>query len=96
MILFSRYFGENVESIQSIVFFIIRFVPDFTVGIVALGNLERRVWSREDKYAPVFSSTAARLLVSMAVEDGRRLKQADCKNEFCNGILPEDEVCLYR
>ena len=27
--------------------------------IVALGNLEKRVWSREDKYAPVLSSTAA-------------------------------------
>ena len=64
--------------------------------IVALGNLERRVWSREDKYASVLSFTAARLLVSMAVEDGRRLKQADCKNAFYNGILPEDEICIVK
>ena len=64
--------------------------------IVSLGNLERRVWSREDKYAPVLSSSAARLLVSMAVEDGRRLKQVDCKNAFCNGVLPEDEIFSLR
>ena len=64
--------------------------------IVALGNLERRIWSQEDKYAPVLSSTAACLLTSMAVDDGRRLKQADCKSEFCNGILPEDEICIMK
>ena len=62
--------------------------------IVALSNLERRVWLREDKYAPVLSSTASCLLVSMAVEDGRQLKQADCKNAFCNGILPDDKICI--
>ena len=64
--------------------------------IVTLDNLEQRVWSREDKYAPVLSSTAARLLVSMAVNDGRHLKQADCKNAFCNGVLPEDEIYIVK
>ena len=47
--------------------------------IVALGNLERGIWSCKDKYAPVLSSTFSRLLVSMAVNNGRKLKQADCK-----------------
>ena len=64
--------------------------------IVALGNLERRMWSREDKYAPVLSGPAARLLTSMAVEDGRKLQQGDCKNAFCNGILPDNEICIVR
>ena len=64
--------------------------------IVAPGNLERCIWSREDKYALIFSSTATRLLSSMAVNDGCRLKQADCKNAFCNGILPEDEMCIVK
>ena len=62
--------------------------------IVALGNLEKRIWSRGDRYAPVLSSTASRLLLSMAVSDRRKLKQGDCKNAFCNGILPEDEICI--
>ena len=64
--------------------------------IVALSNLERRVWSREDKYTFILSSTVARLLVSMAIEDFRRLKQADCKHGFCNDILPEDEICIVK
>ena len=27
--------------------------------VVALGNLEQKIWFREDKYAPVLSSTAS-------------------------------------
>ena len=61
-----------------------------------LGNLEQRKWSKEDRYAPVLSGSAARLLVSMAVKNGRTLKQGDCKNAFCNGILPEDEICIVK
>ena len=94
-------YGEKAQFIPTMNLFSIK--PDMDGDpnraksrIVALGNLERRVWSREDKYAPVLSSTASRLLVSMAVEDGRRLKQADCKNAFCNGILPDDEICIVK
>lgn len=64
--------------------------------IVALGNLERRIWSREDTYDPVLSSTASRLSVSIVVDDGRQLKQADCKNASCNGILPDDKICIVK
>merc|ERR1712025_1271453 len=64
--------------------------------IVALGSLEQKAWPREDRYAPALSGSAARLLVPMAVEDGRRLKQGDCKNAFCNGILPEDEAIIAK
>ena len=40
--------------------------------IVVPGNLERRIWSREDRYTPVLSSTATRLLTSIVIDDGRR------------------------
>ena len=32
----------------------------------------------------------------MAVDDGRRLKQVDCKNVFCNGVLPNDKICTVK
>ena len=64
--------------------------------IVVLGNLEQRVWSKEDKYAPVLSATRARLLVAMAVNDGPHLKQGDCKNAFCNSTLPDEKVTIVR
>ena len=30
----------------------------------------------------------------MAVEDGQRFELGDCKNLFCNGILPDNEICF--
>ena len=64
--------------------------------IVVLGNHEDRVWSKSDKFAPVLRSESLRLLVSMAVEKRRPLRQGDCKNAFCQGILPPDEVTIVR
>ena len=32
----------------------------------------------------------------MAVENRRTLKQGDCKNAFCNGDLPPEEVTVVR
>ena len=62
--------------------------------IVALGNLEQRLWSREDRYAPVLSSTGARLLLSMAVNDGRKLKQGDCKKRFATAFCQKTKFVL--
>ena len=94
-------FGEDARAIPTMNLFTIK--PDMEGNpnraksrIVALGNFERRIWSREDKYAPVLSGPAARLLTSMAVEDGRKLQQGDCKNAFCNGILPDNKICIVR
>ena len=64
--------------------------------IVVLGNHEDRVWTKSEKYAPVLRSDSLRFLVSMAVENRRTLKQGDCKNAFCNGDLPPDEVTIVR
>ena len=32
----------------------------------------------------------------MAVQEGRYLKQGDCKNAFCQPELPEDELCIVK
>ena len=74
--------GEKATAIPTMNLFTIKPNMDGNPNrtksrIVALGNLERQIWSREDKYAPVLSSTASRLLVSMAISDGRYLKQAN-------------------
>ena len=62
--------------------------------IVVLGNLEERIWTSSDRYAPVLQATSCRLLISMAVERGRVAKQGDCKNAFCQPELPEEEVVI--
>ncbi len=64
--------------------------------IVVLGNHEDRVWSKPEKYAPVLWPDTLRLLVSMAVERRCTLKQGDCKNAFCQGVLPADEITIVK
>ena len=64
--------------------------------IVVLGNLERRIWDKADRYAPVITAASNRLLMSMAVNDGRIMKQGDCKNAFCQPTIPEDEITIVR
>jgi len=62
--------------------------------IVVLGNHEDRVWSKSERYAPVLRGDSLRFLVSLAVEKRRPLRQGDCKNAFCQGILPPDEITI--
>ena len=64
--------------------------------IVVLGNHEDRVWTKPEKYAPVLRPDSMRLMVSLAVEKRRTLKQGDCKNAFCQGILPDDEITIVK
>eukprot|EP00957_Ditylum_brightwellii_P014905 1124558-Ditylum_brightwellii.AAC.1 len=59
--------------------------------------MEDRSWGKGEVYAPVITQTQVCLLVSMSVSNKQVLKQADCCNAFCHGVLPEDEaviVCL--
>ncbi len=37
-----------------------------------------------------------RLTVSMAVEQHQTLQQGDCKNAFCQSILPPDEIAIIK
>ena len=64
--------------------------------IVVLGNHEDRIWTKCEKYAPVLRSDTLRLIVSMAIQKRRTLKQGDCKNAFCQGILPPDEITIVK
>jgi hypothetical protein len=64
--------------------------------IVALGNHEERLWSKSKKFAPVLRGESSRLIMTMAVQSGRREKQGDCKNAFCQSYLPKDEKIIIR
>ena len=93
--------GKDIEAIPTMNLFTVKKDKEGNPiraksRIVVLGNHEQRTWTREDRYAPVLSSSAARLLVSMAVDDGCYLKQGDCKNAFCQPELPDDELCIVR
>ena len=58
---------------------------------MALGNHEKRHWSKNDCYAPVCSLNDVRLITALACLSRRTLKQGDCKNAFCQSYLPKDE-----
>ena len=64
--------------------------------IVVLGNHEDRIWTKSEKYAPVLRPDTLRFIVSLAVERHRTLRQGDCKNAFCQGILPPDEITIVK
>lgn len=64
--------------------------------IVVFSNHEDRVWTKSEKFAPVLCADSLRYILSMAVQKRRLLKQGDCKNAFCNGDLPKDEVTIVR
>jgi hypothetical protein len=64
--------------------------------IVVLGNHEDRIWTKPEKYAPVLRPDTLRLIVSMAVQQHHTLKQGNCKNAFCQGILPPDEITIVK
>jgi hypothetical protein len=64
--------------------------------IVVLGNHKDPVWTKSEKYAPVLCPDTMRLMVSLAVERWRTLKQGDCKNAFCQGTLPDNEITIVK
>jgi hypothetical protein len=64
--------------------------------IIVLGNHEDRVWTKPEKYAPVLRPDSMQLTVSMATERHTVLKQGDCKNAFCQGILPNDKITIVK
>ena len=64
--------------------------------IVVLRNHEDRVWKKSDKFAPVLRQDSLCFLTGIAVASRRPLCQGDCKNAFCQGILPPDEITIVR
>ena len=94
-----KYIAMGCEVVPSMTVFVIK--PDekgdpyrAKARTVVLGNLERRSWSPGEKRAPVLSKEGARILVSEAVSRGRKVKQGDCKNAFCQPELPDDEIVI--
>ena len=63
---------------------------------MVLGNSETTYWSKSDTYAPALGHLSLRLLVSLAVERRRLLKQGDCQNAFCHHVLPPDKVVVIK
>jgi hypothetical protein len=64
--------------------------------IVVLGNHEDQLWTKSEKYAPVLHPDTMHLLLSKAVKQRRELKQGDCKNAFCQGILSPDKITIVK
>jgi hypothetical protein len=64
--------------------------------IVVLGNHKDRIWLKPDKYTPILHPYTMRLIVSIAVERQRTLQQGNCRNAFCQGILPPDIITIVK
>jgi hypothetical protein len=50
--------------------------------IVVLGNQEDHIWSKSETYAPVLWSKTICLILSMALEHHRYIKQKDCTKKL--------------
>ena len=64
--------------------------------IVVLGNHEDRVWTKSDRFAPVLRVDSLRFILSLAAQQRQGLKQGDCKNAFCQGVLSPEEITIVR
>ena len=52
------------------------------------------IGQKSNCFAPVLWFDSLQFLVSLAVQHRRGLKQGDCKNAFCQGILPTKEITI--
>jgi hypothetical protein len=59
---------------------------------VVLGNHKDIVWPKSDLFAPVLCGDSLCFLVSLAVAMHCPLSRGDCKNAFCQGILPPEKI----
>jgi hypothetical protein len=64
--------------------------------IVLLGNYKNRIWLKSETYALVLHPDTMQLIISMAVKQWRTLNQGDCKNAFCQGILPPEKITIVK
>jgi hypothetical protein len=104
VVLSNKEYQEQYSNIQILPTMCVQTIKKDEAGvpvraksrIVALGNFEDRIWEKADKFAPVLRDESARTMTSMAVSMGRREKQGDCKNAFCQSYLPKDETIILR
>ncbi len=59
-----------------------------------MGNGESWEWSKCKRFPPVLRFDSLRFLVSLAAQKRRGLKQGDCKNAFCQGVLLPEEITI--
>ena len=64
--------------------------------IAILGSHKDRCWLKPDTYPPVLRPDTMRLLVGMAIEQQCTLQQGNCKNAFCQGLLPPGEITILK
>jgi hypothetical protein len=64
--------------------------------IIVLRNRENWDWLKSNRFAPVLRFDSLQYLVSLAAQQRRGLKQGDCKNSFCQGILPLEEITIVQ
>jgi hypothetical protein len=64
--------------------------------IVVLENHEDRVWSKSDKFALVLCQDSLHFLTSMAITARHPLCHGNCKNAFCQEILPPNKITIIR
>jgi hypothetical protein len=62
--------------------------------MVVLGNLQDTIWTDNKVHAPVIWKETDQLLTTLALEVGRPLQQGECKNAFCQPILPDDKTVI--
>ena len=63
--------------------------------IVVLGDLEEQEWARLECCSHVLCQDSLQeLLVSLAIQKRRVLKQGDCKNALCQATLLDDELVI--
>jgi hypothetical protein len=84
--------SHGIQAIPSLCIFTVKHtngVPTHAKSrIVVLGNLEQKSWSKSDCFSPVIYIPMIHLLTALAVQNGRTLKQADCKFAFIQATLP--------
>lgn len=64
--------------------------------IVALGNLDPHLWSKNDCFAPVMSNLELRILVAISTQLQLHLKSGDFQQAFCQSHLPPEEKYVIR
>jgi hypothetical protein len=64
--------------------------------IFVLGNLDCREWGKSNCFSPVVSIPMIHFLTALAVQNGRTLKQGDCKFAFIQATLPDNELTIIK
>jgi hypothetical protein len=92
--------SHGVRVIPSMCTFVVKHTNSIPTRaksrIVVLGNLEQHSWTKANCFCPVISVPMIQFLTALAVQNGRTLKQADCKFALIQASLPPDEHTIVK